>query len=206
MLTLDRVSFDFGAAPLFRELSISFVGPRHLLLGPNGSGKTTLMALIAGLYQPTQGQVLWHGQAMPQATEQVAFASSLITLPQFLSAAKLLKFWEQQWRPLCPDISERIKQLVLTLDFLPQMGCRISHLSSGNLQKLHLIMALSRPSALLLLDEAHSAMDKRAREVFWQLVDDYPGLIIASSHEASAFIERGFQQAPLMDIKKASAR
>ncbi|WP_372870328.1 ATP-binding cassette domain-containing protein [Shewanella sp.] len=201
MLTLERINFDFGTSFLFRNLSISFVGPRHLLLGPNGCGKTSLMAIIAGLYQPASGQILWRGTPMTTPTLQVAFCSSLMELPDFISAGKLLKFWERQWQSSQADMTSRIRELTLALDFVPQMGCRIDHLSSGNLQKLKLIMALSRPSEILLLDEAHSAMDTRTREVFWQLADSYPGLIIASSHEGEAFIKHNYQPMHLNQVK-----
>ncbi len=201
MLTLERVNFDFGASLLFRDLSIAFPGSRHLLLGPNGSGKTSLMAIIAGLYRPLSGQILWHNTPMTDPTRRVSLCSALMVLPDFISAGKLLKFWEQQWQPQQADMAQRIRELTLMLDFLPQLGCRVGHLSSGNLQKLKLIMALSRPSDILLLDEAHSAMDSRARDAFWRLADSYSGLIIATSHEGDGFIARGYEPLALDKVK-----
>ncbi|QSX29550.1 ATP-binding cassette domain-containing protein [Shewanella cyperi] len=189
MLTISDLHFQLGQRQLFLGLNHSFEEPRCLLLGPNGIGKSSLLALIAGLYRPDAGQLLWQGKPLPQAPNQASLCSALVTLPGFMSARALLEYWRGQWQ-LPP---EPMATLAQRLGLEIHLGQSISHLSSGNLQKLQLLMALTRPSELLLLDEANSAMDQASREVFWQLLDDYPGQIIATSHEAEEFIEKGFE-------------
>jgi len=59
MLAVDKVSIEFGARSLFRDLSFTIrAKERWSLAGPNGAGKSTLMKIIAGLEQPDRGRII----------------------------------------------------------------------------------------------------------------------------------------------------
>ncbi len=58
MLVASNLTIQFGAKPLFENISVKFgEGNRYGLIGANGSGKTTLMKILAGLLEPTAGNV-----------------------------------------------------------------------------------------------------------------------------------------------------
>ncbi len=62
-LELVNVSKSFGGLAAVSDVSITFGGSRITgLVGPNGAGKTTLFNLITGMYPPTGGRVLFHGE------------------------------------------------------------------------------------------------------------------------------------------------
>jgi len=58
MLVASNIAIQFGAKPLFENISLKFGdGNRYGLIGANGSGKTTLMKILAGVLEPSAGNV-----------------------------------------------------------------------------------------------------------------------------------------------------
>ncbi|HQW19376.1 MAG TPA: ABC-F family ATPase [Rhodocyclaceae bacterium] len=58
MLVASNITIQFGAKPLFENISVKFgEGNRYGLIGANGSGKTTFMKILAGLLEPSGGNV-----------------------------------------------------------------------------------------------------------------------------------------------------
>src|SRR5690606_36433475 len=59
MLTASNITMQFGAKPLFENISVRFgEGNRYGLIGANGSGKSTLMQILGGDLEPSAGQVV----------------------------------------------------------------------------------------------------------------------------------------------------
>ena len=58
MISVDNLSVEFGAKPLFTDASFVINDKERVaLVGKNGAGKSTLLKILAGLAQPTQGSV-----------------------------------------------------------------------------------------------------------------------------------------------------
>ncbi len=58
MLVASNITMQFGAKPLFENVSVKFgEGNRYGLIGANGAGKTTFMKILAGLLEPSAGNV-----------------------------------------------------------------------------------------------------------------------------------------------------
>lgn len=198
MLAICNLDFSFGYKRIFSSLNVSFPKRRHLLVGDNGVGKTSLFAILGGLYEHSTGCITWRGAPLSQNVRVVALTSALIDLPEFITAQQLIDLHLSQWsaevkrKPIEADIEccgFELQALIESLNFQPFLTTKVGQLSSGNLQKLRLVLALSRPSQLLLLDEACSAMDKASQAVFYRLVSEYTGHVIAISHEAGGFSE-----------------
>lgn len=174
-ITLRDVSFAYPGAPtLFEGLNLtiepgSFIG----IVGENGSGKTTLMNLIAGIYQPTSGEILVDGIDMREIDE--AQWRSIVSL-MFQGAYPYESFTVRQSielgrpegrEPL--DINEAltlsgaervIARLPKGLDTVLGSGFNGGQdLSSGQLQTLIAARMFYRNPLILLLDEPGSNLD-----------------------------------------------
>lgn len=143
-------------------------GTTTAIVGPSGSGKTTILDLIAGLRQPTRGQVLIDGRDM--ATMSTAARRDAVTCvfqhPYLFdgtvrenvlaghadaSEADLATAMELA---LVDEITGRLPQGASTA--VGEAGAR---LSGGERQRVSIARALLKPAPVLLVDEATSALD-----------------------------------------------
>ena len=70
MLTVTHLTRRYISGPAVDDISFELAsGKTCALLGPNGSGKTTLMKMIAGLVQPTSGEILFENAPVGVATK-----------------------------------------------------------------------------------------------------------------------------------------
>jgi ABC-type multidrug transport system ATPase subunit len=145
-------------------------GERVVLVGHNGSGKTTLLRLIAGLLEPTAGEVRIGGHAAG-SIEARAAASYLGDQPVFyddLSLREHLGFIARlhgtaDWEPRA---SALLAELGLTerADDLP------ATFSRGLRQKAAIAIAFVRPFELLVVDEPFVGLDQSGREALLRLL------------------------------------
>ncbi|EYT50665.1 ABC transporter ATP-binding protein [Brachybacterium muris] len=153
--------------------------------GPNGAGKTTLLCTVAGILEPTSGQVRVNGR-VPDDRDR-AFRRSLAALigpPQTardLTIAEHLQFIAATWGARAGQAREKAGELLAELD-IAQLGSRYPHeLSSGQTQLASIALTLARPFDVLVLDEPEQRLDP-----------DRLGLVIAAlqrrTHEGAALM------------------
>ena len=62
-LSIDGVDLSIGGLKILNEISVNiYKGDLIAIIGPNGAGKTSLLNCISGIYNPTQGRILFNGQ------------------------------------------------------------------------------------------------------------------------------------------------
>lgn len=155
------------------------------LLGRNGSGKTTLLNHLMGLQLPSEGSVMTLG--VPAETidheqlVQIGFVPQEIRLLDWMTVDQHLRYvssFYPRW-----DL-ERQNQLACELELDPQ--ALVGSLSTGNLQKLAIILAVCHHPTLLVLDEPVSDLDPIVRgkllEFLLDLLREDRATIIISSH------------------------
>jgi ABC-type nitrate/sulfonate/bicarbonate transport system ATPase subunit len=140
------------------------------ILGPSGCGKSTLLRIVAGLDQPSAGEVLLDGQRIvgPGADRGMVFQS--YTLFPWLTVLDNVCFGlrERGW--------SRERQLEVARSFIAQVGLRgfESHypkqLSGGMQQRTALARALANAPRMLLMDEPFGALDHQTREQMQELL------------------------------------
>lgn len=137
------------------------------LLGPSGCGKSTILRLIAGLEQPTSGQILIEGKVVnslgagdrnvAMVFQSYALYPHMTVYDNIASGLKLRKLPTAQ-------IQQRIAQVSDFLGLATLLGRKPAQLSGGQRQRVAVARALVREPALFLLDEPLSNLDALLRE------------------------------------------
>src|SRR5258708_1405237 len=191
MLELRRVSKLFAGIPAVYDVSFSAMpGEVTGYLGPNGSGKSTTMKMIAGLLEPTVGEILFNGR--PLRDDLTGYKRRMGYVPEepflynHLSGVEYLTM-VAQLRALSPRQSaERIDGLLQLLTLHGDRHASISGYSKGMRQKLLIVAALLHNPDLVLLDEPFSGLDVGSSLVLRCLIQELAArgkVVLFSSHE-----------------------
>jgi len=138
-----------------------------VILGPNGAGKSVLMRMLAGLEQPTDGQIAWGGQRLPSAAIAMVFQQPALLRSTVADNAAL------GLKPLGLGRAEmrvRVDTVLARVGLAHRAGDSARLLSGGERQRLALARAWAMRPRLLLLDEPTAALDPTATEAVEQLV------------------------------------
>jgi ABC-type Fe3+/spermidine/putrescine transport system ATPase subunit len=171
---LVHVTRTFGSDTAVDDLCLDVEsGEMVALLGPSGCGKTTTLRMIAGLLEPTSGDVLFDGRSMLDVrTERrgavMVFQKHLL-FPTMTVAANV-GFGLRMQKVAKHEIERRAAEM-LELVRLPGMGDRKAHeLSGGQQQRVALARALVVRPRVLLLDEPLANLDANLRIEMRELI------------------------------------
>lgn len=129
------------------------------LLGPSGSGKSTLLRIIAGLIQPTTGQVLYRGQPFSGTNPGVSMVFQSFALFPWLT---VLENVELGLRYASISRTEKRDKAIAAIDMIGLDGFEGAYpkeLSGGMRQRVGIGRALVMEPDILLMDEPFSALD-----------------------------------------------
>lgn len=152
--SLDRLSLEIESGEL------------TALLGPSGCGKTTTMKMIAGLLEPTSGDVTFDGRSVlndkPEHRGVVMVFQNYLLFP-YMSVADNVGFGLKMRKVDKAEIDRRVTSMLEQVK-LPDLGQRRpSELSGGQQQRVALARALIVQPDVLLLDEPLSNLDAHLR-------------------------------------------
>ena len=185
-IRLHQVAYRYplGQADVLQAINLHLpAGATVAIVGDNGAGKTTLVKLLAGLYQPTAGQLTLDGVDMatlhPDQWRQRVSAGfqdharfeflvrETVGIGDLSALGDAAKVTEALARAGAADLVETLPQGLAT-----QLGANWPHgidLSGGQWQKLAIGRAMMRPTPLLLLlDEPTAALDAETEHRLFQ--------------------------------------
>ncbi len=137
-----------------------------VLLGSSGSGKTTLLRMIAGLEQPTSGDILVDGQSvvnLPPRARNMAMVFQSYALYPHLSVFRNIAFPLQTQHMARSDITTKVDWAANMFGIGHLMQRKPRQLSGGERQRVALARAVVREPAVFLLDEPLSNLDAKLR-------------------------------------------
>ncbi|MER7840460.1 ABC transporter ATP-binding protein [Streptomyces sp. NPDC096040] len=184
-IRFENVTFTYpgdSTRPALDDVTLTLpLGRIVALVGENGSGKTTLVKLLAGLYQPDRGRILWDGVDAAKAdrhrlAERVAMLAQ--DFKRWPFTAKVNVAVGRSSAPLTEErltrsvseagAEEVVEDLPRGLETLLARNFSGGHeLSGGQWQRLGIARAAYRRGRILIVDEPTAALDARAElEVF----------------------------------------
>ncbi len=137
-----------------------------VLLGPSGCGKTTLLRMIAGLEEPTEGQILLGDEevnGLPPRARGVAMVFQSYALYPHMTVANNIAFPLKAQRTEHGERLEKVKWAAGLFGIEHLLNRRPRQLSGGERQRVALARALVREPSIFLLDEPLSNLDAKLR-------------------------------------------
>ena len=192
MLELRNLSYSVEGKDILKNINLTIDDDKFIVItGPNGGGKSTLAKIIAGIFKPTSGQILFDGEDITEKsiTERAKMGISF-------AFQQPVRFKGVTVKDL---ITLASGQQISTADacmYLSEVGlCARDYidrevdasLSGGELKRIEIATVLARKTKVSLFDEPEAGIDlwsfKNLIEVFEAMRDTIKGSIIIISHQ-----------------------
>jgi ribose transport system ATP-binding protein len=170
LLDIHHINKSFPGVRALADVSFSVrAGEVHALVGENGAGKSTLMKILAGVYQPDAGELVWEGQpitlhnpAQAQARGISIIYQEFNLLPDLTVAENLLLNREPRrafgiidWNALRSRASALMRELETDID----PDALVSELSVAQQQIVEIAKSLAVDARLIIMDEPTAALN-----------------------------------------------
>jgi ABC-2 type transport system ATP-binding protein len=183
VIEISKLSKYFGSLKAVDNISLSIDKGEILgFIGPNGAGKTTTINCILGLLKPTSGEILINGLNTWDNSKDIKNILGYIpTDPYFYPNWKGNDYFN--FVESIKGKSKILNELVKDFEFNPNLV--IKNLSTGNRQKLSIIIALMNSPKLLVMDEPTRGLDPLLQNMFFKYINrfrDSGTTVFMSSH------------------------
>jgi multiple sugar transport system ATP-binding protein len=166
-IELIEISKRYGTTQALAAVDLDIVAGEFLvLLGPSGCGKSTLLKIIAGLEDPTDGEVYIGGRLanyLPPKARDVAMVFQNYALYPHMTVETNLGFPLRMRGRSRAEVAQRVAEVALLLELSDQLGKYPDQLSGGQRQRVALGRAIIREPVAFLMDEPLSNLDALLR-------------------------------------------
>ena len=146
------------------------------ILGPNGAGKTTLLRIVAGIIEPTEGDVSFDKLNFKDneidIKRNLAYLSGNTKIYNTVSAYELLKMCAEVYGVDKNKIEKRITEISKKLEMDSFLYNRISSLSTGQTQRVNIARCLIHDPKYYILDEATSGLDIISSQIILDFIKE----------------------------------
>lgn len=160
LLSLENLGKRFGSLQALEGVSLDVrAGSVQCLLGENGAGKSTLCNLIFGVYEPSEGDMVFDGAAWAPESPAVALEKGIAMVHQHFSLVPRMTVVENlmlgQVRGVLKrhEFGARIRDIAESFGFTLDPEAVVGELSVGERQRAEIVKCLMRDPKLLVLDE-----------------------------------------------------
>jgi iron complex transport system ATP-binding protein len=187
-LVVKEVSVVRGKKSVLSNLNMSFsFGELVAIEGNNGSGKSTFLETLAGLIQPTQGEICLEGNSLSKLSfaeraNYISFVPSRKTTAAALEVRTAIAVGDLVGRKM-----SRVEEAIEKFNLKNLQDNLLTELSDGEFQRVQLARVWVQDTPIVLLDEPAAHLDANARqELFGELLKwakEENKLVLLCSHE-----------------------
>lgn len=161
LVQFKNVYKSFDQKEVLKDVTFTIEkGKIYGLLGKNGMGKTTIIKLMNDLLTPTKGEVLVNGMKVGVSSKKIiSFLPERTYLDKSMTIKQVFKYFMDFYDDFNLD-----KAIKLLADLNLDINGRLSKMSKGMLEKLQLILVMSRDVDLYVLDEPLGGVDPATRD------------------------------------------
>jgi ABC-type multidrug transport system ATPase subunit len=210
---IDELKFPNGAIGLRNVLIAEGPGKLIGIMGASGAGKTTLLNVMAGLVEPTKGQILINGFDINTEKDRIHGVIGYVSQDDLL--IEELTVYENLYynAKLCfahfteDQLHKRVMEVLENLGLDQRKDLRVGNpldktISGGQRKRLNIALELIREPAILFLDEPTSGLSSRDSENVIDLLKELSlkgKLIFVVIHQPSSDIYKMFDKMVIMD-------
>lgn len=182
LLEANNLSKSYGAFKALDSVNLTLECGKIIgLLGPNGSGKTTLLKVINGLLVPSNGTITIGGEEPGIITKQhISYLPDTTFFPKWMKVTNLFDYFDDFYE----DFDRaKAKEMLQRLEIYETM--KLKHMSKGTLEKVQLVLTMSRHANLYCLDEPIGGVDPATRDYILQtIINNYSedASVLISTH------------------------
>jgi putative spermidine/putrescine transport system ATP-binding protein len=196
VLELADVTKRYGGIAAVEHVSLQLANGEFLsLLGPSGSGKTTTLQMIAGLVQPSSGEIFLSGRPigpLPPYKRDIGMVFQNYALFPHMTVARNIAFPLEMRNTARSEIGRRVESVLRLVD-LPGLADRLpKQLSGGQQQRVALARALVTRPTILFADEPTGNLDSKTGGEILELlrasVTNYGQTTVMVTHEPRAAV------------------
>jgi ABC-type sugar transport system ATPase subunit len=176
LFELKGVSKDFRGVPAIQDIDFSVSpGEIHAILGENGAGKSTLMKILAGVYQPSAGELRLDGSPVTLSSPSDALARGVAMVFQetnlvpSMTVAQNIYLGDEKMFNRLRGINIQAQRFLLSLNFYVDPTALVSTLGAGKKQMVEIARAVHHHARLIIFDEPTATLTPEEKFHFFNL-------------------------------------
>ncbi|PCI05147.1 MAG: ABC transporter ATP-binding protein [Hyphomicrobiales bacterium] len=178
LLELRNGTKEYRGIPAVKDVTFTlYPGEVHALLGENGAGKSTLTKMLAGVVEPTAGEVWMDGKKVELKTPSEALKSGIAMVYQetslvpSLTVAQNLYLTDDKHFHRLRGIYIAGQQFLQSLNFHVDPTALVSSLGAGQKQMVEIARAVHHNARVIIFDEPTSTLTPEEKYQFFSLID-----------------------------------
>ena len=166
-VAFDHVTKSFGDVKAVDDLTLDVADQEFLVLvGPSGCGKTTALRMLAGLDDPTSGDIVIGDRVVTEVAaidRDIAMVFQSYALYPHMTVRRNIEFPLRSRKVPADERKQLVAEAAASLDLEPLLDRKPAQLSGGQRQRVALARAIVRRPAVFLMDEPLSNLDAKLR-------------------------------------------
>lgn len=173
-IEISGITKQFGDFQALKGIDLTIQqGEFFALLGPNGAGKSTLINLMAGLMQPSSGQIRIMGHDVQTAPQQARQALGVVpqelVFDPFFNVREMLRF-QAGYFGRGAENDAWVDQIIAGLGLADKAHTNMRKLSGGMKRRALIAQALAHKPPVIVLDEPTAGVDVELRQMLWAFI------------------------------------